>query len=107
MSARDFSRRSNRRRTNRRFLPKFLGAFGDNHLFGGIGGGIGGDGFGDGLDEDSWGAVVNFISDLDSERTVRQIQCLLERLTKPNLFLAASEKQMELATKDANSKDAA
>ena len=61
----------------------------------------------DRLDEDSWGAVVNFISDLDSERTVRHIQCLLERLTKPNLFLAASEKQMELATKDANSKDAA
>jgi len=57
MSARDFSRRSNRRRTNRRFLPKFLGAFGDNHLFGGIGGGIGGDGFGDGLDEDSNGGV--------------------------------------------------
>ena len=55
----------------------------------------------------TWGAVVNFISDLDSERTVRHIQCLLERLTKPNLFLAASEKQMELATKDANSKDEA
>ena len=50
---------------------------------------------------------MNFISDLDSERTVRHIQCLLERLTKPKLFLAASEKQMELATKDANSKDAA
>ena len=61
----------------------------------------------DRLVEDSWGAVVNFISDLDSERTVRHIQCLLERLTKPNLFLAASEKQMELATKDANNKDAA
>lgn len=58
-------------------------------------------------DEDSWGDVLKFISDLDSERTVRHIQCLLERLTKPTLFLDASEKQMEQATKAANDKDTA
>ena len=58
-------------------------------------------------DKDSWGDVLKFISGLDSERTVRHIQCLLERLAKPTLFLDASIKQMEQATKAANDKDAA